>query len=80
MTTSKILVNLFLFQDKIKEHNLENTVNVIHLSDHGLTAVTPLEFVNVTQYLTQGTYITEGASPCMQIIAKEGTNCYFSLY
>ncbi|XP_049819733.1 ectonucleotide pyrophosphatase/phosphodiesterase family member 5-like isoform X2 [Aethina tumida] len=58
--------------DKIKEHNLENTVNVIHLSDHGLTAVTPLEFVNVTQYLTQGTYITEGASPCMQIIAKEG--------
>ncbi|CAH0546226.1 unnamed protein product [Brassicogethes aeneus] len=58
--------------DQLKKNNLDDHVNVIHLSDHGMIAVTPPKFINITQYLTNGTYQYAGASPCIQIIPKEG--------
>ncbi|KAL1517368.1 hypothetical protein ABEB36_001138 [Hypothenemus hampei] len=57
---------------KLKDNDLTDKVNVIHVSDHGMTAVSPPKFVNITQYLTNGTYEWAGASPAIQIIPHDG--------
>lgn len=61
-----------LFQQQLNAHDLTEHVNVIQVSDHGMTAVTPPHFINITQYLTNGTYEWAGASPAIQIIPHEG--------
>ncbi|CAG9770684.1 unnamed protein product [Ceutorhynchus assimilis] len=57
---------------QINSHGLSENVNVIFVSDHGMTAVTPPRFLNITQYITNGTYIWAGVSPVIQIIPNEG--------
>lgn len=57
---------------QLEHHNLSDKVNVVQLSDHGMTAVSPPFFINITQYITNGTYEWAGASPAIQIIPREG--------
>ncbi|XP_066249961.1 bis(5'-adenosyl)-triphosphatase enpp4-like [Euwallacea similis] len=57
---------------QLSKRGLTDKVNVIHVSDHGMTAVTPPRFVNVTQFMTNGTYEWTGASPAIQIIPHAG--------
>ncbi|KAJ8977908.1 hypothetical protein NQ317_012409 [Molorchus minor] len=64
-------ITLYL-KEKLQEHKLTDKVNVIHLSDHGMISVTPPNFINITQYIKNGTYEWTGASPCIQIIPHEG--------
>ncbi|XP_050295199.1 ectonucleotide pyrophosphatase/phosphodiesterase family member 5-like [Anthonomus grandis grandis] len=58
--------------EQLKVHKLTDHVNVIHVSDHGMTTVTPPHFINITKFLTNGTYDWAGASPAIQIIPHEG--------
>ncbi|KAJ8924970.1 hypothetical protein NQ315_001135 [Exocentrus adspersus] len=64
-------ITLYLEQ-QLKQHELTDKVNVMHLSDHGMIGVTPPNFINITQYMTNGTYEWAGASPCIQIVPHEG--------
>ncbi|XP_018564085.1 bis(5'-adenosyl)-triphosphatase enpp4 isoform X2 [Anoplophora glabripennis] len=67
------LDNITLYLEELLEQNkLTDKVNVVHLSDHGMISVTPPYFINITQYITNGTYDWAGASPCIQIIPHEG--------
>nr|CAI5835266.1 unnamed protein product [Callosobruchus analis] len=59
-------------QDQLESHHIADKVNVVHLSDHGLITITPQTFINITQYMKQGTYTWAGASPCIQITPHKG--------
>ncbi|KAG5889423.1 hypothetical protein JTB14_032757 [Gonioctena quinquepunctata] len=59
-------------KDQLEKHKLADKTNVIHLSDHGLVTVTPPFFINITQYMPNGTYDWSGNSPCVQITPKKG--------
>ncbi|XP_060535663.1 bis(5'-adenosyl)-triphosphatase ENPP4-like [Cylas formicarius] len=59
-------------QQKLHDNDLLDKVNVVHLSDHGMTGVTPPHFVNITQYMKNGTYEWAGASPAIQITPHTG--------
>lgn len=77
---SQTVKNLILKLDNITGYlheqlfnrGLKDLVNVVHLSDHGMTAVTPPRFINITQYMTNGTYEWAGASPAIQITPHSG--------
>ncbi|CAG9818495.1 unnamed protein product [Phaedon cochleariae] len=68
-------------EKKLEEHKLTEKANVIHLSDHGMISVTPPYFINITQYIKNGTYEWAGATPCIQITPNAGyeDNIYNSL-
>lgn len=57
-------------QQKLIDFKLDKRVNVIHLSDHGMNSVTPPNFIDLTKYLTNGTYEMYGSSPVLQIVPK----------
>ncbi|CAH1964983.1 unnamed protein product [Acanthoscelides obtectus] len=59
-------------QDQLEAHHLADKVNVIQLSDHGMITITPQTFINITQYMKEGTYTWAGASPCIQITPQKG--------
>lgn len=59
-------------QMQLEKNKLVDKVNVVHVSDHGMISVTPPYFVNITQYVKNGTYLYAGASPSIQIIPKDG--------
>lgn len=63
---------------KLSDNNLLGKANVIHLSDHGMTAVRPPNIINVTQYLKPDSYIIADTSPCLHIVPKKGK--YFIFY
>lgn len=68
------------FQEQLFNRGLKDVVNVVHLSDHGMTAVTPPRFINITQYMTNGTYEWAGASPAIQITPHPGTKKVYINY
>lgn len=55
-------------QKKLIEYKLQNRVNVIHLSDHGMSSVTPKNFINLKAFLVEGTYEVYGSTPVLQIV------------
>lgn len=57
-------------QLQLEKNKLVDKTNVIHVSDHGMVAVTPPHFINITQYMKNDTYLYAGASPAIQIIPK----------
>nr|CAH7712172.1 unnamed protein product [Callosobruchus chinensis] len=59
-------------QDQLESHHIADKVNVVHLSDHGLVTITPQTFINITQYMKEGTYTWAGATPCIQITPHKG--------
>lgn len=65
-------------QEKLIENNLENRVNVIHLSDHGMNNVTPDNFISLTEF-SNGMYDTYGSSPVIQIVPVDPSECTWIL-
>lgn len=55
-------------QKKLIEHKLQNRVNVIHLSDHGMISATLKNSINLKRFLTEGTYEIYGSTPVLQIV------------
>lgn len=62
--------------NKLRDSGLSNKVNVVHLSDHGMTTIKPPQFIDLKQYLQPNTYLIADTSPCLHFIPKEG-NFYF---
>uniref|UniRef100_A0A6B2E7P6 Putative ectonucleotide pyrophosphatase/phosphodiesterase n=1 Tax=Phlebotomus kandelakii TaxID=1109342 RepID=A0A6B2E7P6_9DIPT len=59
-------------QQKLKEKNLTDRVNVIHLSDHGMEGVSSAKFIDLRQAVTNGSCDFYGTSPVLQIVPKDG--------
>lgn len=53
------------------ENKLQNRVNVIYLSDHGMVGVSPPNFIDITEFLANDTYDIYGSSPVLQIVPKD---------
>ncbi|XP_011502713.1 PREDICTED: bis(5'-adenosyl)-triphosphatase enpp4-like [Ceratosolen solmsi marchali] len=72
---NKVLVKLDnitkYLHDTLKEKSL-NDVNVIHLSDHGMSTVTIDRIINLTNYINPSDYIYAGLSPVTNIYPKAG--------
>lgn len=58
-------------EDKLIEHKLQNRVNVIYMSDHGMVGVPPSNFIDLTEFLEENTYDIYGSSPVLQIVPKD---------
>ncbi|KAJ8676692.1 hypothetical protein QAD02_012479 [Eretmocerus hayati] len=56
---------------KMKENCLSD-VNIIHLSDHGMSTVTLNRIINLTNYIDPMDYVSSGLSPVMSIYPKAG--------
>lgn len=59
-------------QVKLKEHNLLDRVNVIHLSDHGMESISKSNIIDLRKILKNDTYSYYGTSPVLQIIPTIG--------
>lgn len=57
--------------EQLKQNDLED-VNVIHLSDHGMSTVTRLDIVNLTNFINPDDYIMSESSPVISIFPKTG--------
>lgn len=55
-------------QEQLIAHNLEQRINVIHLSDHGMSSVVPPNFIDLTQFTAEGAFKWYGSSPILQIV------------
>lgn len=66
-------------QDKLAENHLEERVNVIHLSDHGMASVTPQNFINLTDFVRKDAVDFYGTSPVVQVVPKESGEPPFKL-
>lgn len=62
-------------QQQLIEHNLDKRVNVIHLSDHGMDSVSPPNFIDLREFLTNGTYKMYGTSPVLQVVPNDSSEC-----
>ncbi|EAT38642.1 AAEL009486-PA [Aedes aegypti] len=57
--------------DKVREFNLQDRVNVVHLSDHGMDSLMPKNFINLTSFVpTDVKYDRYGNTPVLQIVPK----------
>ncbi|XP_001660105.2 bis(5'-adenosyl)-triphosphatase ENPP4 [Aedes aegypti] len=57
--------------DKVREFNLQERVNVVHLSDHGMDSLMPKNFINLTSFVpTDVKYDRYGNTPVLQIVPK----------
>lgn len=71
------LDNLTLYiQKQLIEKGLDKRVNVIHLSDHGMKEVTPLQFIYLDKILANDNCDMYGSSPVLQIVPKDASECY----
>ncbi|XP_031625251.1 ectonucleotide pyrophosphatase/phosphodiesterase family member 5-like [Contarinia nasturtii] len=58
-------------QDKLVATGLDKRVNVIHLSDHGMTGVAPPNFIYLDKILANDSFKMYGTSPILQIVPKD---------
>lgn len=58
-------------QTKLRENNLIDRVNVIHLSDHGMESVTRKNIIDLRKILANHTYTYYGTSPVLQIVPAD---------
>lgn len=58
-------------EDKLIENKLQNRVNVIYLSDHGMVGIPPSNFIDLTVLLANDTYDIYGTTPVLQIVPKD---------
>lgn len=57
--------------DRIREFNLQDRVNVVHLSDHGMASLMPKNFINLTSFVPEDVkYDVHGTTPVLQIVPK----------
>ncbi|XP_017786314.1 PREDICTED: bis(5'-adenosyl)-triphosphatase enpp4-like [Nicrophorus vespilloides] len=54
--------------EQIKANKLKDVVNVVHLSDHGMTTVKTPNLIDITKNLKPNTYEITGGTPCLHII------------
>ena len=55
---------------KIKKHGLENRVNVIHLSDHGMDSLELRNVINLTKIIGNDEVKFYGSTPVLQIVPE----------
>lgn len=55
-------------QEQLIAHNLDQRINVIHVSDHGMSSVVPPNFIDLRQFTTEGAFKWYGSSPVLQIV------------
>lgn len=67
-------------QQKLFENNLDQRVNVIHLSDHGMSTVTPPSFINLTDFVRTETVSFYGTSPVLQVVPKDSSKLQSMLF
>jgi ectonucleotide pyrophosphatase/phosphodiesterase family protein 5 len=80
---NKVLIELDYItkylHDTLKKNCL-NDVNVIHLSDHGMSTVTIDRIINLTNYINPADYIFAGLSPVTNIYPKAGNKYIINVY
>lgn len=59
--------------DQLDASNLTDQVNVVYISDHGMTDVVMTNFIDITQWLVNGTYTIYQKSPILQIIPTDNS-------
>lgn len=67
-------------QDKLIQNGLDKTVNVIHLSDHGMNSVTPPNFINLMDFVAEDSCKMFGSSPVVQIVPNDAGACSFKSF
>lgn len=60
--------------DQLNAANLTDRVNIVHLSDHGMANVVASNFIDITQWLINGTYTIYQSSPVLQIIPTDNSD------
>lgn len=55
-------------QEQLIAHDLDRRINVIHLSDHGMSSVVPSNFIDLRQFTADGAFNWFGSSPILQIV------------
>lgn len=63
----------FYIQEKLIENGLDKRVNVIHLSDHGMSSVTPPNFINLQNFVADDSCRMFGSSPVVQIVPNDAS-------
>ena len=58
-------------QDQLEKFNFTHRTNVIHLSDHGMAAVKPPGFINLTDIVAPYEFDYYGSSPVLQIVPRD---------
>lgn len=58
-------------QKKLIESGLDQRVNVIHLSDHGMNSVIPPNFINLYEFVANTSCEMYGSSPVLQIVPTD---------
>lgn len=67
-------------QEQLIAKNLDKRVNVIYVSDHGMESVSPPNFIDLTTFLTNGTYTMYGSSPVLQVVPTKPGNCFSGIF
>lgn len=62
-------------QQRLSETGLDKRVNVIYLSDHGMTTVTPKNFIDLTNFIGNNTCKFYGTSPILQVVPNDTRKC-----
>lgn len=57
---------------QIRRNGLANRVNIIILSDHGMTTVSIRDIIDLRKILREGTWESFGTSPVIQVIPQAG--------
>lgn len=60
-------------QEKLTSTGLDNRVNVIHMSDHGMKGVAPPNFIYLNEMISQDSCDFYGTSPLLQIVPKDAS-------
>lgn len=60
---------VYLEQSLIME-NIQNVTDIIVLSDHGMSTVTPRNFINLYEFIDDIHCTTYGSSPVLQVVCK----------
>lgn len=66
-------------QEKLIENGLDKRVNVIHLSDHGMSSVSPPNFINLMDFVANNSCKMYGSSPVVQIVPNDASKHEYSL-
>lgn len=60
-------------QEKLVKNNLDGRVNVIHVSDHGMSSVSSPNFINLTDFVRIETVTFYGSSPVLQAVPNDNS-------
>lgn len=61
-----------LILESAKKYKLEKRLNVIFMSDHGMTTVHLKDMIDLTKYTDSKAYKMYGSSPVVQIVPEDG--------